>query len=183
MSPPALTETPETRTGRPRMFQDAESVHATIDAYFATAEQKHTTPTVAGLCRALECTRQTLLNYEDYNDAGPIVDAIKRARQRVEEATVSLLLQPKSGVHPAGPIFVLKNCHGYQDTQVVQHQGGVLLGVVAADEQLRAILPALSPPPERLIASSPIPQIAVTIDSVEAKATPNRGVSPRDVAE
>lgn len=65
--------------------------------------------------------------------------------------------------------------------QQVNVNVGVALGIQASDEQRRAIVPALSPTPERLIAVSPVPAIAVTVDGVEAKATLNRGVSPRSV--
>ena len=89
--------------------------------------------------------------------------------------------------------------------QTVNVQVGVALGVQVSDEQRGAYIPrlspvvisqnqaqlcdvpsagdqALSPPSNTLSALSPVPQTAVSADIGEAKATPNRGVSPPDVA-
>ena len=129
---------------RARLFQDADALQVQIDAYFIEAEAKGMTPTVAGLGAALHCSRTTLLNYEDYNDAGAVVDCIKSAKQRIEAATVNLLLQPKSGVHPAGPIFILKNCHGYQDVQRYEVDSrSVVLGVQLSEDERRAYVPQI----------------------------------------
>ena len=127
-------------TGSPRKFQSIEAFQATLDAYFADRDLKGKPYHMAGLARALKCSRQTIINYEQYDDAEPFVDAIKLARAKCEETAVDLLLT-KSGVHPAGPIFCLKNNHGYADVQTVEHEGSVLMGVMVSDEQRRVMVP------------------------------------------
>ena len=126
------------RVGRPRKYQDIESFQAAIDAYFDEQEQKGEPPTVTGIARVLGTNRQTLLNYEQFDDAPAFVDAIKDAKARVEARTVAILLKANSKVHPAGPIFVLKNNHGYRDIQEVQVDSrSVVMGVTVSLEQHR----------------------------------------------
>lgn len=188
-------------TGRPRKYQDIHDFQAEIDAYFAGRDAAEKPYTMHGLARALDCSRQTLINYEQYDDAGPFVDAIKRARERVAEWTEDRLHQ--KGYHPAGAIFSLKNNFGWQDVQHIQQDTrAIVIGLQASAEQLRGVLPMmaiaqipsinaevvqagdsqLSPLPDIAIPLSPTPAIAVSDDNGEAKATPMTGVSPRDVA-
>lgn len=187
-------------SGAPRMFQDIGSFQAIIDAYFAERQAKDEPFTMHGLARALDCDRSTLMRYEDvYADAEPFGNAIKRARERVAEWTETRL--HTKGFHPAGPIFSLKNNFGWSDVQVVQHQGAVLMGVLTAEDVRQALVPglpiaqipsnnedapaldieALSPVVETAIALSPVHEVAVTVDSGEAKATPIEGVSPHRI--
>jgi hypothetical protein len=138
VSEPATAERPETRTGRPRMFQDIDAFEQAIDAYFTDRDTHQKPYTMHGLARALDCSRQTLITYEQYHDAGAFADAIKRARERVAEWTEDRL--HTKGFHPAGAIFSLKNNFGWQDTQTVSVNVGVALGVQVSDEQHRSQL-------------------------------------------
>lgn len=122
--------------GRPRKYQDIDAFQNGINAYFELAEFRGEPPTVSGLAAALGTTRLVLLNYEQYDDAEPFANAIKDAKARIEAATVAILLKANSKVHPAGPIFVLKNNHGYRDVQEVQVESrSVVMGVTVAIEQ------------------------------------------------
>ena len=129
---------PGSEVGRPRMYQDAAAFREAIDAYFADREAHEKPYTMHGLARALGCSRQTIINYENYHDAGPFVDAIKAARECVAEWTEDRL--HTKGFHPAGAIFSLKNNFGWQDTQTVSVNVGVALGVQVSDDQHRAQL-------------------------------------------
>ena len=195
----ALGEKP--RTGRPRTFTDPVALQSAIDAYFLDCDAKDKPYTMAGLARTLGCSTHTIRAYEDpqrrapdtHWEVAPVYsEAIKSARQRVEQWTEERLFGKG---HPAGPIFSLKNNFGWKDVQEVQVQSrSVVLGVVMSEERRHAIAEqmlqahaeweqrALSPTPERLSTPSPIPAVAVTVDSDEAKATPSVGVSPRSVA-
>jgi hypothetical protein len=185
--------------GRPRKFQDITRFQAAINRYFQTCTRKLRTPHLAGLAVALDCDRTTILNYEAYDDAEPFVHAIKSARRRCEDGLASLALTPKSCVHPALPIFLLKNNHGYRDVQehvverreftlgvqvaLTQHQAEL----VGLDERIRQIAgmsneTPLSPQAEIAPAVSPPPDIPVTGAQRKAKATPTRRVSPPSVA-
>ena len=198
--------------GRPRKLTDIHDFQAEIDAYFAGRDVAAKPYTMHGLARHLDCSRQTILNYEQYNDASAFVDAIKRARERVAEWTEDRLHQ--KGYHPAGAIFSLKNNFGWKDVQEIQVERSVVMGVTVSIEQHRheletvdaeirriaGITPvnadrpalsidvidvppeALSPQPETTIALSPAPKIPVSDAKPKAKATPKRGVSPRSVA-
>lgn len=129
-------------TGRPRKYQDIGEFQDAITAYFAGRDAIDKPYTMHGLARALDCSRQTLLNYEQYNDAGTFVDAIKSARERVAEWTEDRLHQ--KGYHPAGAIFSLKNNFGWQDVQRVEMSAQVIaLGFQVSDEQRKALVPTV----------------------------------------
>lgn len=120
-------EAPKHAGGRPRKWQTVEELQAGIDKYF---EAQHGKPlTMAGLARALDCDRHTLLNYSNENSDRPefasaeFVAAIKRARRRVEEWVEEELF----GNRPVGPIFWLKNNAGWKDQQNVTVTGNVAL--------------------------------------------------------
>lgn len=155
--------------GRPLLFPDVDTLSQTIDAYFTQCDTDKRPYTMAGLARALGCSRQTLINYEGREG---YLDTIKNARLRVEQWVEESLW---SKCHPAGPIFSLKNNFGWRDEQQVEHTHTlVAVGAVPA--------PRLSPVVNVPIALSPAPNIAVSEDVIEAKATPIDGVSPVSVA-
>lgn len=108
-------------------------------------------PTISGLAVALDTTRRTLLDYEDREEFS---HTIKRAKQRIEATTESLLVN--GGATPAGVIFNLKNNYGWVDRTETEVSGGsdpikVLLdkyGVtegVENDGQADAPVPGSSP--------------------------------------
>jgi len=199
---------PDTHIGRPRKFQDIADFEAEIAAYFAGRDAAEKPYTMHGLARALGCSRNTILNYEQYDDASAFVRAIKEARERVAEWTEDRL--HTKGYHPASAIFSLKNNFGWKDVQEVQHQGGigVMVGVAVSEELRRAIVPqvpevtidqipsinadrpaletgaleATFAQAETSSALSPRPETAVSGDRGQAKATPMMGVSPASVA-
>lgn len=121
------------------MFHDIDAFHDAIAAYFAGRDAIDKPYTMHGLARALDCSRQTLLRYEDYDDAEPFCDAIKRARERVAEWTEDRL--HTKGFHPAGAIFSLKNNFGWSDVQQVQVNVAVAIGVQASEDARRALVP------------------------------------------
>lgn len=86
--------------GRPLKFKTVEELQEKIDAYFANTSKEEWT--ITGLALALDTYRQTLLNYEEKDE---FVDAIKKAKQMVENG-YELDLK-KSG--RTGTIFALKN--------------------------------------------------------------------------
>ena len=93
--------------GRPLKFQSVEELQTKIDAFFAECEAKEEPFTITGLALALDTTRQCLINYEDRPE---FLDAIKRAKLRVENDYEKALR--KNG--RAGDIFGLKN-FGWKD--------------------------------------------------------------------
>ena len=123
MSSLALLE--ESRIGRPRKYQDIDSFEQAIDAYFQMCDEQKRPYTVTGLAVALETNRQTLLNYQGVNPDRPefasprFVDAIKRAKARVENSVEEAMLTRDRQV--TGHIFSLKNNFGWQDTQQIAH--------------------------------------------------------------
>lgn len=100
--------------GRPKKWQSVEELETGIHAYFEACDIEKRPYTMAGLARALDCSRQTLINYEHADAA--FMDTVKRARARVEQWVEESLW---SKVHPAGPIFSLKNNFGWRDEQQV----------------------------------------------------------------
>jgi DNA-binding XRE family transcriptional regulator len=199
---PSLLAPDHPKIGQPRKFADVKAFQAAIDQYFKTQQKRRKPFTMHGLARALDCSRQTIINYERYDDEPAYVDAINRARARVAEFTEEGLWKPKQ--HPAGPIFSLKNNFGWKDVTETQVSVGVAIGLQAGEEQLRAVVPVVivqaaqpaesplkmgyahrvetpSPALETSSPLSPAPAIAVSDVQTEAKATPARGVSPSRV--
>lgn len=88
--------------GRPLKFQSVEELQTAIDAYFAQCLIDEEPLTVTGLALALDTTRQTLINYEDREE---FLDAIKKAKTRVENYAEKRLFSGNA----TGPIFALKN--------------------------------------------------------------------------
>ena len=104
--------------GRPRVYDDAESMQKDIDGYFET----ETKLTVTGLALALGFeSRQSLYDYEENNDFSYIV---KKARLRIENGYEKRLHEQAC----TGAIFALKNM-GWKDKteQDVNLSGGVIL--------------------------------------------------------
>lgn len=113
-----------------------------IEAYFTQSAEAKTPYTMHGLARAVGCDRFTLLRYETLytdSDAEPFRVAIKRARERVAEWTEQRLHE--RGIHPAGPIFSLKNNFGWRDVQEIEQRNTtIIMGVVVTAEQHQAEL-------------------------------------------
>lgn len=102
--------------GKPLQYGTVEEMQSIIDAYFkkdggAWMEIGDTTiynPTMAGLAYELDLSRQGLLNYSNRDE---YVDAIKRARAKVEIH----LEQRLGGNAVTGTIFNLKNNFDWKD--------------------------------------------------------------------
>lgn len=91
----------ETRkVGRPLKFKTVEELQEKIDSYFTDTLREEWT--ITGLAMALDTYRQTLINYEGKEE---FVDAVKKAKQRVENGyEIDLKKNGRSGT-----IFALKN--------------------------------------------------------------------------
>jgi hypothetical protein len=94
--------------GRPPFYETVEELQAAVDKYLNTCPEDQLT--VTGLALSLGFTsRQALLNYEEKPQ---FVDAVKKAKLRVENAyELSLRKNGRSG-----DIFGLKN-FGWKDNQ------------------------------------------------------------------
>ena len=99
---------------RPKKFKNPKEMQKAIDKYFAEDayvvinKQKRFQPTITGLCMALGCCRQTLLNYE-FDER--FLDTVKKAKMQVEMALERHLY----GQSVTGAIFNLKNNFGWKD--------------------------------------------------------------------
>ena len=94
--------------GRPLKWETTEDLQAAIDGYFAQAQEAKEPLTVTGLALALDTTRKTLIEYEDRPD---FVNAIKRAKTRIENYAEKRLFEGAA----TGPIFALKNFNWRDD--------------------------------------------------------------------
>lgn len=114
--------------GRPVKFKNVQELQDAIDEYFnwcdnrimhvyspkaeAVIEVINPAPyTMAGLARRIGLSRQGLMEYKHKN--AEFSDAIKAARQRVEEDVETRLLEKNA----TGAIFNLKNNFGYKDVK------------------------------------------------------------------
>lgn len=180
---PAHSATPRPN-GRPRKFTDLEQLETAIDAYFADCDTREKPYTMAGLARALQCSTMTLRCYEEpgrrpeamhWSPGLHFSAAVKAARHRVEQWTEERLHE--KGIHPAGPIFSLKNNFGWKDTQEIQvTQRSISIGVLLTEEQRSIIaeqlLQTVSPVLDHASTLSPALETTVSEAQGEAKATP-----------
>jgi len=109
--------------GRPRTFASPDELEQAVDAYF-DSRTKDSPPTMAGLAMACGVSRQTLINYANDGRDRRYLDAITRARHRIEES-LETGLYTKQAV--AGFIFSLKNNFGWKDVQEIEHTHQVVL--------------------------------------------------------
>jgi hypothetical protein len=123
-------------SGTSKQWESQEELKADIDRYFnecdsrtvevyvkSTQEiQEINKPipyTIEGLCEALDCTRESLLNYEKKVGYEEYFSTIKRAKLKIQRNKVERGLDGDS--NPAVTIFDLKNNHNYKDkTEVDQ---------------------------------------------------------------
>jgi hypothetical protein len=104
--------------GRPLKYEDKEKLKRDIEEYFKLPKDEWT---ITGLALHLDCSRQTIQNYEGKPE---FVDIVKRAVEMVEH---SYETDAKKKGH-AGTIFVLKNM-GWKDKQEVENSGDQSLTV------------------------------------------------------
>lgn len=114
---------PMSEMGRPLKFSSVAQMQTLIDAYFLSChdeEGKRVKPySVTGLALALDCTRETL---DEYQKRADFSDSVKKAKLRVENYYEENLPFQNA----TGSIFALKN-FGWHDKQQTEHSGGVVI--------------------------------------------------------
>lgn len=137
--------------GRPLQYKTVEEMQAAIDEYFDYCDSRikqihtkegtemaitHPAPyTMSGLARRLGLSRQALAEYSHRAQFG---DAIKAARERVQEDIETRLMETSN---QTGAIFNLKNNFGWRDKTETEHSGsveGVILSAEQAEQLIRA---------------------------------------------
>lgn len=110
------------KPGPKHKYTFAEDIQMKIDEYFEElkiSDAISEPPTVTGLAYHLGFTsRQAIMDQQGRLDEPEIVDAIKRAKMRIEMAHERRLF----GTTPTGSIFALKN-FGWKDSQALEHTG------------------------------------------------------------
>ena len=107
--------------GRPRKYERVEDLEKAIDRFFDKCDERAEPYTISALSLALGFeSRQTLLNYCEYNDENdkPFLDAIKNAKARCEANVEIGLLSGK--YNTTGAIFNLKNNYKWKDKQEIE---------------------------------------------------------------
>ena len=121
--------------GRPFKFDDPEELRQRMEEYFLATPSEDWT--VTGLALALECDRDTLLNYEQNNQGqhsavpADVIRLIKKGKMMVHNA-YELDLRKKGR---SGDIFALKN-FGWRDQQHTD--------VTTGGEKVSGLSPALA---------------------------------------
>ena len=129
--------------GRPRKFKSPEEMQEKIDAYFLECDEKKKPYVITGLALALDCDRDTLLNYENDADKAEFFGTIKKAKAKCHNYAEEFLY---TGKNPVGAIFNLKNNWGWRDKQEHEHtgkDGGPLEVLQLSAEERRARIDAL----------------------------------------
>jgi len=116
--------------GRPLKFKTPEELQKCIDQYFAECDEKGKPYTVCGMAYALNCSRQTLLNY---SEKGAFLDTVTRAKLKIQAYAEEHLFIVKNS---NGVQFSLKNNFGWRDKQELEHTGAVHLHFDEQDRKL-----------------------------------------------
>ena len=103
------------KAGRPFKFPTVRALKARIKDYFDYVKSHDVPLTIERLCCFLDCSRNTLLNYQARDEFAPIITRVKR---EILANKAEMLLSNKGNTQ--GIIFDLKNNHGYRDKQDVE---------------------------------------------------------------
>ncbi len=101
--------------GEQPSFTDAVKLEEDVQAYFKECEERKKPMTMAGLACKLRVHSKTLYNVRQRG--GGIAEPLLQAMRIIERNHVEDLCTRTSQV--AGPIFILKNAHGYADKQEI----------------------------------------------------------------
>lgn len=104
--------------GRPLKFKTPAVLQKKIKAFFELCASTREIPLVEGLALYLNCSVQTILNYEDKDAYAPI---IKKAKLRIQQGVMQNGIQGKSP--PMLVAFIAKNHYGYKDDSSLKLQG------------------------------------------------------------
>lgn len=99
--------------GQRLQYATPGEMQAVIYEYF----KDNNTPTITGLARALDLTRQGLINYEGREE---FADTVRQAKSQVEE-----ILEKGLYGNVAGLMFNLKNNFNWKDKQEIEHSGDI----------------------------------------------------------
>lgn len=115
-------ETPtKRREGRPDKWKSVKELKDAIDAYFSYADDHNEPYLITGLCLALDCSREVLLDWDKdtgkYPKPEQAVKLIKNAKLRCQNYAEKMLMNGK--VNPTGAIFNLKNNYRWKDKSEV----------------------------------------------------------------
>ncbi|MDR9419444.1 terminase small subunit [Gracilimonas sp.] len=120
-------------SGKPKKWQTVEELQSDIADYFQECDENKRLTfvksigeeievsmplpyTIEGLAEALDCDRDTLLNYQKQEGYEEYFGTIKRAKMKIQRNKVERGLM---GVAPSSTtIFDLKNNHGYVDKTI-----------------------------------------------------------------
>lgn len=106
------------KCGRKLTFRTAEELENRIEEYYKYCEEKKKPLTMGGLALFLGVARQTIINYNNREEYGHIID---KARGRVEAEMEERMLT--GSLMTTGCIFSLKNNFGWSDrTEIVDEK-------------------------------------------------------------
>ena len=148
-------------SGKPKKFNSPKELQEKIDNYFEDCDndplleqqwvgkegnevlKKTQRPyTIEGLCNILNCSRQTLLNYEKQPGYEEYFDVLIRAKRKITEQYVTFAL---AGSYNAGLAkFLLTNNSEYKEKTETEHSGTVVnYNASVTKEEAKSISDAL----------------------------------------
>ncbi len=114
-------KTGQGRRGRPDKWKSISALRESVDAYFRDADEKGEPYLITGLCLALECSREVLLDWDKdtgkYPKPEEAIQIIKQAKLKCQNFAEKMLMNGK--LNPTGAIFNLKNNYRWRDKSEV----------------------------------------------------------------
>lgn len=108
---------PERKRGHKDKWSSVKELENAVNAYFANADAKDEPYLITGLCLALECSRECLLEWDKdtgkYPKPEKAVQIIRHAKLKCQNYAEKMLMSGK--LNPTGAIFNLKNNYRWKD--------------------------------------------------------------------
>jgi len=109
------------RPGRPDKWKSVKELRDKVDAYFKECDEKQEPYLITGLCMALECSREVLLDWEKekskYKKPEEAVKIIRDAKLKCQNWIEKSMMTGKT--NPVAAIFNLKNNYRWKDKSEV----------------------------------------------------------------
>lgn len=115
-------------TGRPPLWKTKEDLEKSLDGFFEWCESNEYIPDVEGMAVYLDCTRETICQYEKIEGFS---DTIKKVKNKIAFYKKQGAMSGK--INPTVFVFDFKNNHHYNDKTEIDQK-------LNLDDKLKKVL-------------------------------------------